>query len=118
MIEDEHQPPGSDGVRDKAMLLYDYAKHLLSLALLGIGGIASLAQSPLGREVAGPKVALLLGAFAAAGFFALSCSAAILRAHRRDQPVPESAWWCQQGAMASLGIGVGAFMAVWVDALV
>lgn len=114
MIEDDQRAPG----RDKEALLYDFAKHLLSLALLGIGGIASLAQSPLGREVEGPKVALLLAAFAMAGFFALSCSAAILRAHRREQPVPENAWWFQQGAMGSLGIGVGTFMVVWVDALV
>ena len=114
MTEDDERPLG----RDKDGLLYDHAKHLLSLSLLGIGGIASLAQSPLGREVQGPKVAMLLVAFAAAGFFALSCSAAILRAHRHDVPVPENAWWCQQGAMAALGVGVGAFLAVWIDALV
>lgn len=113
MIEDDERPLG----RDKDALLYDYAKHLLSLALLGIGGIASLAQSPLGREVAGPKVAILLVAFAVAGFFALSCSASILRAHRLDLPVPQSAWLFQQGAMAGLGVGVGAFLVVWVDAL-
>lgn len=113
MMEDEQRPLG----RDAEALLYDYAKHLLSLALLGIGGVASLAQSPLGRGVPGSKVALLLGAFAVAGFFALSCSAAILRAHRRGHPVPGSAWFFQQGAMAGLGVGVGAFLAVWVDAL-
>lgn len=112
-MEDDDRPPG----RDRDALLYDNAKHLLSLALFGIGGIASLAQSPLGRGVAGPKIALLLGAFAVAGFFALSCSAAILRAHRHGVPVPDTAWLYQQGAMVGLGIGVGAFLAVWVDAL-
>lgn len=114
MTEDDGEPPASG--RDA--LLYDYAKHLLSLAMLGIGGIASLAQSPLGRGVAGPLVALLLGAFAVAGFCALSCSAAILRAHRRSLPVADSAWQFQQAAMAALGIGVGAFLIVWIDALV
>lgn len=113
MNEDDGRPIG----RDADALLYDNAKHLLSLALLGIGGIASLAQSSLGRGVDGPRVALLLGAFAAAGFFALSCSAAILRAHRRGLPVPDRAWSFQQGAMAGLGVGVGAFLMIWVDAL-
>ena len=113
MNEDEQRPLG----RDPDALLYDYAKHLLSLALLGIGGIASLAQSPLGKGVAGQRVALLLGAFAVAGFFALSCSAAILRAHQRGLPVPKRAWAFQQGAMAALGMGVGAFLTVWFDAL-
>jgi hypothetical protein len=114
MIEEEDRPPTGE----KDALLYDHAKHLLSLSLLGIGGIASLAQSPLGRQVDGPKVAMLLAAFAVAGFLALSCSAAILRAHRRDLPVAASAWLFQQGAMAALGVGVGAFLTVWIDALV
>lgn len=114
MIDGNEGPLG----RDKEALLYDFAKHLLSLALLGIGGIASLAQSPLGRKVPGPSIALLLAAFAIAGFLALSCSAAILRAHRRDQPVPQSAWGFQQGSMAALGFGVGAFLILWIGALI
>ena len=113
MSDDDQRPFG----RDADALLYDNAKHLLSLALLGIGGIASLAQSPLGRGVAGPRIALLLAAFAVAGLFALSCSATILRAHRRGLPVPERAWSFQQGAMAGLGVGVGAFLVIWIDAL-
>ena len=45
--------------RDKVALLYDYSKHILSLALLGIGGIVSLTQSPVGQRIAaeGPHVA-------------------------------------------------------------
>jgi hypothetical protein len=113
MMDEDERPLG----REKDALLYDYAKHLLSLSLLGIGGIASLSQSPLGRGVAGPKIALLLGAFAVAGILALSCSATVLRAHRRDRPLPETAWTLQQGAMGALGMGVGAFLSVWVDAL-
>ena len=113
-MDEDRPPPG----RDREGLLYDHAKHLLSLALLGVGGIASITQSPVGRQVTGPKIAVLLAAFAIAGLLALSCSAAILRAYRRDMAVPENAWWFQQGAMAFLGIGVGAFLTVWSDALV
>lgn len=113
MIE-EGQPPG----RDKDALLYDYAKHLLSLALLGVGGVASITQSPLGRDIQGGQVAIVLGAFALAGLCALSCSATILRAYQRDTPVPRSAWWYHQGAMLWLGAGVGGFLLTWIDALV
>ena len=110
---------GSPGERrDKDSLLYDHSKHLLSLALLGIGGILSLAQSPLGQRVPGSLIALLISLFAASGFCALSCTAAILRAHDRDLPLPRSAWWCSQGAMFFLGIGVAGFLSAWIDALV
>lgn len=114
MIEDEQRPSG----RDKDALLYDYAKHLLSLALLGIGGVASLTQSPLGRDIEGVRIAILLCFFAVAGLCALSCSAAILRAYQRDLPVARSAWWYHQGAMLFLGLGVGGFLVNWIDALV
>ena len=102
---------------DKTGLLYDYSKHLLSLALLGIGGIVSLTQSPLGRSIPGPQVIGLLLVFAAAGACALSCSAAILRAAQRDLPVGHGAWLYQQGAMMFLGMGVGAFLVAWIGAL-
>ncbi len=114
MTEGDERPLG----RDKDALLYDYSKHLLSLALLGIGGIVSLTQSLLGRSIPGPQVVVMLGLFAAAGACALSCSAAILRAVRSDLPITSSAWWYQQGAMLFLGGGVGVFLVAWIDALV
>lgn len=109
-------PP--DHLRDRDALLYDYSKHLLSLALLGIGGIASLAQSPVGRTVPGPMTAILICAFALAGGCALTCTATILRARQRDVPTPRSAWASSQGAMLFLGVGVGGFLMAWIDALV
>ena len=49
-----------DPAQDKVILLYDYSKHLLSLALLGLGGIVSLAQSPQGQKLPPPVVSMIL----------------------------------------------------------
>ena len=98
-----------DPAHDKDILLYDYSKHLLSLALFGLGGIASLAQSPLGQRIPALVIAMLMGALAVAGFLALSCTATILRARKDDL--------YSRGAMMFLGIGVGGFMVVWIKEL-
>ena len=107
-----------DSARDNDSLLYDYSKHLLSLSLLGIGGIVSLTQSPQGQRIEHRLVAALICLFAAAGFCALTGTATILRAHRRGVATPPGAWWSSQGAMMFLGMGVGGFLIAWIGALV
>lgn len=106
-----------DPAQDKVLLLYDYSKHLLSLALLGLGGIVSLAQSPQGQKLPPPVVSMILVCLALSGFAALTCSAAILRARQRDLPVGKIAWTSSQLAMMFLGIGVGGFIVVWIKTL-
>ena len=107
-----------DPAQDKIVLLYDYSKHLLSLALLGLGGIVSLSQSAQGKHIPGAVVAMVLAALAASGFCSLTCSANILRARRLDRPLDRSAWTIIQLAMMFLGIGVGGFLVIWIKALV
>lgn len=106
-----------DPAQDKVVLLYDYSKHLLSLALLGLGGIVSLAQSPQGQKIPGPVVSMMLVALALSGFCALSCSATILRARQHDRPVGRGAWLGSQLAMMFLGTGVGGFLTIWIMTL-
>ena len=108
---------GPDPAHDKVILLYDYSKHLLSLALFGLGGIVSLAQSPQGQKIPGLIVSLMLAMLAASGFCSLSCSASILRARRDDQPVGRGAWMSSQLAMMFLGTGVGGFLVIWIKGL-
>lgn len=106
-----------DPAQDKTILLYDYSKHLLSLALLGLGGIVSLTQSPQGQRIPGVVVAAMLAALAASGFCSLTCSANILRARRLDRAVDRSAWTIIQLAMMFLGISVGGFLVIWIRTL-
>ena len=106
-----------DPQQDKVILLYDYSKHLLSLALFGIGGIVSLTQSPQGQKIPALIVAMMLVMLALSGLCALSCTAAILRARQRDLPVGRGAWTSSQLAMMFLGTGVGGFLVIWIKAI-
>ena len=106
-----------DPAQDKVVLLYDYSKHLLSLALFGIGGVVSLAQSPQGQKIPGLVVSMMLACLAASGFCSLSCSASILRTRRDDLPVGRGAWITSQLAMMFLGTGVGGFLIIWIKTL-
>lgn len=107
-----------DGTADSEGLLYDYSKHLLSLALLGLGGVLSITQSTQGQKIPGVIVAGLTVFLALSGLCALSCTASILRARQRGHAVPHAAWLCSQGAMMFLGMGVGGFLFVWIKALI
>lgn len=102
---------------DKDMLLYDHSKHLLSLALLGLGGVLSIAQLAQGQQIPGPVIAMLTVFLAISGLCSLSCSAAVLRARQQGLVVPRTAWLCNQGAMLFLGIGVGGFLYAWIRVL-
>lgn len=103
-----------DTANDKEILLYDYSKHLLSLAVLGLGGIVSLSQSPQGQKIPGLHVTMMLAFLAISGVCSLTCSANILRARRQDQPVGRGAWNSSQLAMMFLGMGVGGFITIWI----
>lgn len=113
MSEAEVSPQLGTAV-DKVVLLYDHSKHLLSLALVGVGGVVSLSQSPLGQGIPGLVIAVLLVALAASGLCSLTCSAHILRARRKDLAVGPTAWLSSQLAMMFLGMGVGGFIVVWM----
>ena len=108
---------GPDPTHDKVILLYDYSKHLLSLALFGLGGITSLAQSAQGHTIPGIVVAMILGFLALSGFCSLSCTAAILKARQQDLPVGRGAWLSSRLAMMFLGISVGGFLTTWIPTL-
>jgi hypothetical protein len=106
-----------DPSQDKVLLLYDYSKHLLSLALFGVGGIVSLAQSPQGQKIPGLVVSMMIGFPALSGSCSLTCSATILRARQQNKPVGRSAWISSQLAIMFLGTGVGGFITIWIEAL-
>lgn len=116
-MSDAAAKPDPEPGFDKEMLLYDYSKHLLSLALLGLGGVLSIAQSGQGQKIPGVIIAALTVFLAISGLCALSCTASILRSRQRNVPVPRSAWLTNQGAMMFLGLGVGGFLYSWIRAL-
>lgn len=109
----------NDGARsgDYDMLLYDYSKHLLSLALISIGGVLSLAQSSVGVDIPAKSIAIIVLILAASGVAALSCTAAVLRSRERGTPLTKGASYLHQASMGLLGMGFGAFLANWLGVI-
>lgn len=99
-------------------LLYDHSKHLLSLSLLGIGGIMTLTQSSVGERIEDIITAMLIMLFAGSGLCSLSVAAAILRAARSNEMPGKSAWMLNQGAMGLLGAGVAVFFISWIRVII
>lgn len=99
-------------------LLYDHSKHLLSLSLLGIGGIMTLTQSSVGEQIESIITAMLIMLFAGSGLCSLSVAAAILRAAKSNELPGKSAWMLNQGAMGLLGAGVAVFLISWIRVII
>ena len=99
-------------------LLYDHSKHLLSLSLLGIGGIMTLTQSSVGEQIESIITATLIMLFAGSGLCSLSVAAAILRAAKSNEQPGKSAWMLNQGAMGFLGAGVAVFLMSWIRVII
>lgn len=100
-------------VRQSELLLYDYFKHMTTLALVTLGGMLTISQSldapvPL-RELA-PAVALIsLG-----GVLSLHGLDAIIKARFRDRALPRWLHWYRALVGGSFGIGTGLFLGlVW-----
>ena len=99
---------------DYDLLLYDYSKHLLSLALISIGGVITLAQSSVGRAIPAKDIGIIILILAASGVAALSCTAAVLRARQKGEPLAKQASYLHQAAMGLLGVGFGWFVMSWL----
>ena len=102
---------------DYDLLLYDYSKHLLSLALISIGGVLTLAQSSVGREIPDRDIGVIVLILAASGVAALSCTAAVLRGREQGRSLTKQASYCHQAAMGLLGAGFGYFLMGWLNVI-
>jgi hypothetical protein len=119
MIEDQTHQLATKAERpgDYDLLLYDYSKHLLSLALISIGGVITLAQSSVGKTIPPKDIGVVVVILALSGVAALSCSAAVLDARQKSAPLGKSASYMHQAAMTLLGVGFGWFLMSWLNNL-
>ncbi len=119
MINEEQSqlPAKLERSGDYDLLLYDYSKHLLSLARISIGGVITLAQSSVGKTIPTRDIGVVVIILALSGVAALSCTAAVLRARSDGAPLGKAASYMHQGAMGLLGVGFGWFLMSWLNNL-
>jgi hypothetical protein len=119
MIEEQQSQIATKAERsgDYDLLLYDYSKHLLSLALISIGGVITLAQSSVGKTIPPKDIGVVVVILALSGVAALSCSAAVLHARQESTKLGKNASYMHQAAMGLLGVGFGWFLMSWLNNL-
>ena len=100
----------------RVAMLYDWFKHLTTLSILALGGVLSLSQS--GNTDLKPATLVIVVLFiGTAGISAFTAAEKIMNAVADDAPLPASVGWLQKVTPALLGMGVGAFLYVFLQAL-
>ena len=109
----DEDKPHSTG---RVAMLYDWFKHLTTLSILALGGVLSLSQSR-DADLNTTTLAIVVIFIGSAGIAAFTAAEKIMGAVANDEPLPASVGWLQKAAPALLGMGVGAFLYVFLQAL-
>jgi hypothetical protein len=117
MSDEEPLLPVRGKSDDKDLLLYDFFKHLTSLALFTLGGVLILAQSADREDVKPALLIAVLVIISASGVLAFSGTSEITRARYTGTPPYRSLDLLRKAAPAMLALGVGMFLSMFVDSL-
>jgi hypothetical protein len=110
--EEANIPPAGDS----ELLLYDYFKHLTSLALLTLGGVLAIAQAADRADVKPFMLIIVLVVISAGGICSFVGAGEIVR-RRYTGSSPHKIEFYRKAAPALLALGVGMFLGVYVDSL-
>jgi hypothetical protein len=113
--DEDKLPTPSEG--DGDLLLYDFFKHLTSLALLTLGGVLIVIQDVDPKDVKPFMVIIDIGIISLSGILAFSGSSEIARSRYLGIPPAKSLEFLRKAAPALLTIGAGMFLAMFVDSL-
>jgi hypothetical protein len=116
MIEDNETP--KPGQRDGELLVYDFFKYLTSLVLLTLGGMLIVMKDFDPADVKPQMVIVAIIVISSAGVLAFSGAAEIVRARYAGTPPHRSLPFLRAAAPALLAMGLGLFLAMFVDSLV
>ena len=117
MIDDEDKLATSPGDHaESELLLYDYFKHLTSLALLTLGGVLAIAQAADRTDVKPPMLILVLITISAGGIMSFVGAGEIVKKRYLGVPSRKIDLY-RKVAPSLLALGVGMFLGVYVDML-
>lgn len=117
MTEDDGSSMDRAGGGDGDLLLYDYFKHLTSLAVLALGGILLVVQNIDPEALQRFKVFAVFGFVSAAGIGAFHGASEIVKARTTNQKPGKAVYRLRTVAPMLLGGGVGVFLSLFIDAL-
>lgn len=112
----DNEEPLSQGP-EPDLLLYDFFKHLTSLAVLILGGVLLVAQASDPQDVKREMVVATLVLISAGGVFAFNGSSEIIRARSTGTPIRLSVRGARVIAPLLIALGVGMFLSMYADSL-
>ena len=102
---------------DADLLVYDFFKHLTSLAILILGGVLIVAQAAVSADIKRGLLVAILVLISAGGILAFSGSIEIVRSRSTGTPARRSLRWSRMLAPALMAVGVGMFLSMFIDSL-
>ena len=112
-MDEGGRPPGTD----PEAMLYDWFKHLTSLSLLTLGGVLSLSQVADAEDIKRSTLTVVLVLVSLAGVMAFSAADQIVQSRLKEQPLSRQVIFMQRATPAVLGMGLGAFIYVFLKAM-
>ena len=103
--------------QDADALLYDWFKHLTSMAVLILGGIVTLVQLSSTAGIKKPVLATVLVVVALSGIMAFSGAEQIVRARLKGESVSPRIQWLMRFSAFFLALGIGGVLQMFMKAL-
>jgi hypothetical protein len=110
-MDDEDAPPDQRG----DAMLYDYFKHLTSLCLFSLAGVAALADKVHGRSTTLVLMTLLV--IGLAGFSSFVATGLVVTSLRSGTPLDRNIHLYRHTTAMLLAVGIGMFLYVFVTSL-
>ena len=107
----------SEAERYGESLLYDLGKFLTTLSLLAMGGVLTIADSADRADIKTGNLIMITVALAAAATLSASTAGSIAYGRYTGKPMPRFLHHYVQAAVGLLGVGLGMFVAMWIDKL-
>jgi hypothetical protein len=117
MTDEDDKLPGPGREQDGDLLLYDFFKHLTSLALVTLGGVLIIIKDVDPKDVKPLIVIIDIAVISLSGILAFSGSSEIARARFTGVKATGSLEFLRKAAPITLTVGVGMFLAMFVDSL-
>ena len=116
MNEDE-KLIGPSGPRDGDEYLYDFFKYMTSISLLTLGGVLTVAQMAGPEDIKRHTLLMIVSPVAAATLMAFSGASEMVKAKAAGTAVSRNVHRLAKVAPAAFLIGIGAFIAMFVDVM-
>lgn len=103
----------TEAQRHTELLLYDYFKHLTTLALVALGGVLTISQDL--EQISQRAMLVVVVLISVGGGTALSGLESITKARLKGQAMPKSIKYYRLFSATTFSLGLGAYIAIFLE---